>query len=384
MTQITLSNATRFPAQFVVAHGGLIIARLPALAPGAQMVVPVSDSYEITALTQRDEKPYTSAPQVFSTPTHFLAQMQQNALDGGYDFQLLSSPATEPEQLQFESTTLNPVYFAIRKDDIKLQTVVVTDSFHQTTIALGDTYSIYAIIDGITTAPVTTTVRSDAAAVTVTATVDDSIQPGYYRLTTDQPTQPPTVPTPSPESGSSQITLRNKTAYPSQFVVNKGEQVVARLPPLAPDAQASIPTGNVYEVVASTVIDGNTYTSAPLDVTGAMGFLAQVVQVAAQGTYEFVVTEVPSRSPDTLTFQKTCIGPVTFTVIKNCQPLQQVVVHDSYLDQTLDIGGDTYSIYAVINGVTTDPVVTQNPAAIVTAQPDDSSLEQGYFTLSID
>jgi len=43
----------------------------------------------------------------------------------------------------------------------------------------------------------------------------------------------------------------------------------------------------------------------------------------------------------------------------------------------------TFSIYAVINGVTTETVTTSNPNATVTAITDTSSLEDGYFVLTV-
>lgn len=180
----------------------------------------------------------------------------------------------------------------------------------------------------------------------------------------------------------SHLTLRNTTAYVAQFVVLNGQQVIARLPGLMPNAQLVVPTGHTYQVVATTVIDGNTYTSAPLDVSGPAAFLAQVRQVYAQGTYEFEVVELPSTRPDQLQFQKTSLAPVSFTISKDGVPLQTVVVGNSFDVQTLTIG-DTFYVYAVINGVTTDTVTTTNPNAVITAQNDDGTLEFGYFRLVV-
>lgn len=177
------------------------------------------------------------------------------------------------------------------------------------------------------------------------------------------------------------LVLRNNTTYDAQYVIKKGAQVIARLPAITPGATMSVPTNDVYEVIATTLIDGNTYTSAPISVTGSMGFLAQVLQVPAQGTYEFDVQEFPSSVADQLAFQKTCINPVTFTIRKDGKALQSVVVDSSTQNQTLDIS-NTFFIYAVIEGVTTSTLVTSNPNAIITATVNGSVLEGGYFSLS--
>ncbi|UHQ24964.1 hypothetical protein LVB77_09945 [Lysobacter sp. 5GHs7-4] len=178
------------------------------------------------------------------------------------------------------------------------------------------------------------------------------------------------------------ITLRNTTNYIAQFVIRKGGQIIARLPGIAPEAQMVVPTEGTYQVTAMTIIDGNTYTSAPMDVTGACSFLAQVLQVPQQGAYEFDVVQGHSTRPDQMQFQKTTLSPVTFTIDKDGVPMQAVVVADSFSMETLDIS-DTFHIYAVVNGVTTDTVSTANPNAEVTATSDTSTLEQGYFTLDV-
>jgi len=180
----------------------------------------------------------------------------------------------------------------------------------------------------------------------------------------------------------SALTFFNNTPYIAQYLVNKGEQVVARLPGIAPGASLSVPSDDSYQVTATTVLEGNTYTSAPVTVNGSASFLAQVRQHAVQGTYDFELVKSDSHAVDTMVFQKTTCGPVTFNISKDGVHLQSVVVQDSFRVRTLAIGS-TYSIYAVINGVTTDTSTTTNPNASVTAVVDDTDLEAGYYTLVI-
>jgi hypothetical protein len=178
------------------------------------------------------------------------------------------------------------------------------------------------------------------------------------------------------------ITLLNNTPFTAQYVVKKGDQIIARIPGIESNAIMAIPTEETYEVIATTVIDGNTYTSAPQTVHNSMGFLAQVLQVKAQGTYEFDVLEIANSVPNTLAFQKTCLGPVTFTITKNSLPLQNVVVPDSNMTQTLDIS-DTFYVYAVVNGVTTATTEFTKPTSVVTAMMGNSNLESGYAWLEV-
>jgi hypothetical protein len=185
-----------------------------------------------------------------------------------------------------------------------------------------------------------------------------------------------------PEELQMSITLRNQTGYTAQFIVTKGEQIIARIPGVEPKAQMTIPTDETFEVFATAVIDGNTYNSAPQIVKGATGFKAQVLQVREQGTYEFHVAMQPSKKPNSLDFQKTCLSSVIFTITKDSKPLQNVVVDDTTSLVSIDIS-DTFYVYAVINGVTTAVSKFVNPSATVTAVTDSSDLDYGYYTLQI-
>lgn len=180
----------------------------------------------------------------------------------------------------------------------------------------------------------------------------------------------------------SALTFRNQTLYVAQFVARKGQLIMARLPGVAPQAELLMPSDDVYSVVATTIIDGNTYSTAPVAVAGPVECLAQVKQNAQQGAYEFQMLIEPSPRADQMRFQKTTIGPVTFTISKNGIPVQSVVVSNSFMVEELTIN-DSYSVYAVINGITTETVQTTDPNAVITAVVDDTVLEGGYFTLTV-
>jgi hypothetical protein len=171
------------------------------------------------------------------------------------------------------------------------------------------------------------------------------------------------------DSSTHRLTLQNHTRYIAMFVVKRGDMTIARLPGLAPGAAQQVPTTQTYTVVATTVLEGNTYTSAPIVFTDAMRFLAQVVQQQAQGTYAFEVVSMSSSDPAQLQFETTTIGPVTFEVSANGRHLQSVVIANAFTRQTLQLDG-TYSIYAVINGITTDIVTIDDRDAVLAVVED--------------
>jgi hypothetical protein len=177
------------------------------------------------------------------------------------------------------------------------------------------------------------------------------------------------------------LTLANKSTSIAQFIVYKGQQIICKLPGVAPGGSVGIPTDDTYEVYATTTFKGNLYTSAPVSVDGSMVFTARVRQSRAEGSYSFVLETSPSAAADTLQFEKTCLNPVTFTILKDSVPLQSIVVKDTFTDISLDIT-ETYSVYAVCEGITTDTVVTSNPQATLTLTASNSWLESGYATFS--
>lgn len=178
------------------------------------------------------------------------------------------------------------------------------------------------------------------------------------------------------------LTFKNTTQYIAQFVVKKGDLVVARLLGLAPNGEIDVPPDDIYDVQAVTVIDGNTYKSAPLQIQGAASLLAETTQDATQGCAEFRLVASPAEAGNQLSFAKTTLGPVTFELSKQGKLMQTVVVPDSFQPKTLALS-DSYSIYAVLNGVTTNLVTTSHPAATITAISDDATAEAGYFSLVI-
>lgn len=174
-------------------------------------------------------------------------------------------------------------------------------------------------------------------------------------------------------ASTSHLTLQNETADTASVIVTGGDAMVARIPGLPPGAVQRVPTTQAFTVVASTIVDGNTYTSAPIVFTGAMRCLAQIVQHEAQGTYAFDVVTMPSGNGGQLEFEKTAIGPVAFQVSLNGRSLQSVVVDNDFTLMTVPIG-QIYSIYAVINGITTETTITHDPNAVLAVVEDSDGM----------
>ena len=181
---------------------------------------------------------------------------------------------------------------------------------------------------------------------------------------------------------TSHLTLHNDTDFLAMFIVRKGDMTIARTPSFPRGAILRVPTGQIFTVVAVTVIEGNTYTSAAISVSGPANFLARVLQHGPQGTYEFDMQLLPPRRPDQMEFQTTTASPVTFTISSNGAHLQSVIVTDAFKVVTLSLA-DTYTLYAVINGVTTQTIETADPDATIIVRATPGGDEVGDFELVI-
>lgn len=181
---------------------------------------------------------------------------------------------------------------------------------------------------------------------------------------------------------TSRLTLLNETEFLARFIVMSGDLTIARTPSVPRGATLKVPTSQTYTIVAATVIEGNTYTSAPIAVSGPSGFLARILQHAPQGTYEFDMQQLPPRRPDQMEFQTTTASPVTFTISCNGAHLQSVIVNDAFRVVMLSLA-DTYTLYAVINGVTTGTIQAANPDATIAVRAMPGGDETGDFELVI-
>ncbi|MBV8657299.1 MAG: hypothetical protein JO142_05670 [Burkholderiales bacterium] len=176
------------------------------------------------------------------------------------------------------------------------------------------------------------------------------------------------------------LTLHNGTDCLTKFVVHKNQQYIPRLPIVQPGAILTVPTGNRFEIVATTVIDGRTYTSGPINTTEAAIFVAEVLNIWPHNEYMLNIKQIPRRDLRQLQFRTTCLRTVTFTIKKNGQLLGSVAVSDPVETINVDVT-DTYHVYAIINGITTKIHSLTNPNTVVSAVR--CSADEGYFALAL-
>ena len=159
MSAITLVNsiaeALASTAEFRLFQGINRIARVGVHA-GGKAVIPTTTEYSVQATTSMGEFTLTSNPVNFEG-TSILLIAQVLSEGGQYDFQLVGSPGVQPGAIALENTWTNPVQFKLTRPNSPFQIVTVVDENNDTEISTAQQWTVYAIINGITTQTVTVT-----------------------------------------------------------------------------------------------------------------------------------------------------------------------------------------------------------------------------------
>lgn len=169
----------------------------------------------------------------------------------------------------------------------------------------------------------------------------------------------------------SQLTLINEVPdFPAEFRVRQGNDQVARISVQADEGKVVIPTTDSYVATAQTTVDGFQVTSGPQYFSDRSAhLLAQVLQ--EDGGFDFQLVESAGTKPDAIVCENTWRQPVSFNVVRNGSPLGTVKVANEF--NTVEISTEEiYGIYAIIDGVTTETLITDNPNATILAYRDNN------------
>lgn len=180
----------------------------------------------------------------------------------------------------------------------------------------------------------------------------------------------------------SAITLLNRTDRLVVFRIHSGERPVLRPPALAPGASQRIPTAVVHRVVATTEVEGNTYTSAPVETVGAADFVARMVSVPPHSLHALELQREAATRPDRLLLQAETPSSATFVVQREDGARQTVVVYSAG-EASVHIR-ETFSIYAIVDGVTTGTLSTDDPDARIAVVPEPGMPASGDYVLVVE
>lgn len=166
----------------------------------------------------------------------------------------------------------------------------------------------------------------------------------------------------------------------AEFRLSQGNEghVIARVG-VHSGGQASIPLSNQYTAQAVTRMGDFTLTSNSVSFTaGSTTLLTQVL--TEDGYYDFQLVQVPGTQPSAIVCENTWRQPVQFNLTQPGSPVQIVSVVDEHNTSSVSTA-QQWSCYAIVNGITTTPVIIHDPNARITLTSDNN--DEGY-TLTLE
>lgn len=152
---ITIKNTTSIASQVIMSRDGTFTGRL--LVDGkTEVCVPTAHSYTVIgSITMKDGNTYVSEPVHFSGDSQnitaeMLLQSDPSVLC------LVQTAGTYPNGIALYNRTRYPVTFSCSVNDNPLRLVTVVDDESRGLFSTRDIYSFQAIIDGVTSASITT------------------------------------------------------------------------------------------------------------------------------------------------------------------------------------------------------------------------------------
>lgn len=165
--------------------------------------------------------------------------------------------------------------------------------------------------------------------------------------------------------------VNSLSTYPAEFRVLQGTDVVARIGVNA-KAEADVPTGNSYQVQAVTSMGDFTLKSNLVSFDASSAHLLAQVRMDQPGLYDFKLVQLnQGLKPSQIICENTWREPVSFNVWRNGSPMAIVKVVDEHNIESVSTL-QQWDVYAIINGITTLAVRTNDPDATITAVADNN------------
>lgn len=149
----SVSPSTSPSAEFQVSQGSQTIAKSKVNA-GESTSIPTTANYQVQALTQMGDFVLTSNTLTFNqSSATVVAQMSTD--DGSYDFQIVQMAGIQPNAIALENTWRSPVQFKLSQPGNPTQINSVVDVRSSNLVSTSQSWTAYAIANGITTPTVT-------------------------------------------------------------------------------------------------------------------------------------------------------------------------------------------------------------------------------------
>ncbi len=159
MSHITIMNKAKTSCRVNMTQDGSLSGIIP-LTAGGSVDVPTTASYTVYASTTlEDGNTYVTRAHTFTSdsPRDFRAEIKQEGTD--FVFHLLALPQETPGRVTMHNTGPSAVVFNVARNGTPLKATSVANALMSNFVSLKERYTFNAIVDGVTTADLSTTDR---------------------------------------------------------------------------------------------------------------------------------------------------------------------------------------------------------------------------------
>jgi hypothetical protein len=166
----------------------------------------------------------------------------------------------------------------------------------------------------------------------------------------------------------SHFTLINATTAAALVMVTRDDSLIACVPISAGDT-VYLPDADSYRAVARvTLEDGDTYASNTVGFSGhTQNLTAEVIE--QDGSFAFRLSQAPGTVPSGVMLLNRAHFPVAFEISIEDTPFNSVTLVDDNSEGLVGTG-DLHSFCSIVDGITTDPIVTPHTELTVEVYSD--------------
>ncbi|QDK38624.1 hypothetical protein [Bdellovibrio sp. NC01] len=152
-SEMRLQNQTIYLSTFVIYKGDILVAHIQ-IPPSGLGVVRTDSPFQVQALTKRGGQTLNSQTLNLDRPKNFDAVITESGSTLSFD--IVDSAPSYLDAVAFNNTTASPVQFMIKHEGAPAQSFIVNGNDSKI-LSIDETFRIYAIINGVTTAVYKTT-----------------------------------------------------------------------------------------------------------------------------------------------------------------------------------------------------------------------------------
>lgn len=178
------------------------------------------------------------------------------------------------------------------------------------------------------------------------------------------------------------ITVINNTGYEAFFTLSKGDLIIAHWTRLGGNGKLEIQTDIIGTIIARANFLNTEYASDRMQLNDTAAYVAQIDQDLENKSYVLRLVETGSSKPPFMQLYKTCTPPVSFIIQMHGLFEQEITQERGFTALNMRTGPG-YTLQAVINGITLEPVAFSDENTTITAATVQNDPVAGFYKLDV-